>query len=182
MRKIFAAVIFMTVIIAAFSGCKKIIREIFQGIDADVPQFSVTLPVIPFVPPGEAAFPISQHFNLDSTVRAQTGGVYGAGDVSSVKVKQMIFALSNADTLNNLSNFESVRITISSDTKTDTVSVASITFPDTYASTVTYTPVNSPNLKPYLNGSVLNYVVYGKLRRITTKQLNVVINVTLRVE
>lgn len=170
-------------IVAGLSSCKKIIRNIFQGIDADVPEFSVTLPPIPLAPPFEIPFPrLSQSFNLDSAVRSNTGGVYGANDVSSVKVKQIVFALSNADSLNNLSNFESVRVTFASDTNTDTVTVASLTFPETYAAATTYTPVNSPELKPYLTGSTLYYYVYGKIRRITTKQLPLSIKVTLRVE
>ena len=183
MKKITVLVLAVMIIVAGSVGCKKIIRKIFQGIDADVPEFTVTLPIIPIAPPNEFFLgTLSQHFNLDSTVKANTGGVYGANDVSSVKVKQMIFNLSDADQLNNLSNFESARITFSSDIKTDTVTVASVTFPDTFASTYTYTPANSPDLKPYLNGSILYYNVFGKIRRITTKQLHMSIKVTLRVQ
>lgn len=183
MKKLSVYVLLVILIAAGISSCKKIIREIFQGIDADVPEFSVTLPPIPVALPFEVPFPrLSQHFNLDSAVKASTGGVYGANDVSSVKVKQIFFNLANADTLNNLSNFESVRVAFSSDTNTDTVTIASITFPETYSSTITYTPVNSPDLKPYLTGSILYYDVYGKIRRITTKPLQLSIKVTLRVE
>ena len=183
MRKYFFSVLIVAVIITALSGCKKIIRNLFQGIDAEVPPFSVTLPAVPFAPPVEVPLgSYSQHFNLDSTVRANTNNVYGANDVSSVKVKQMVFTLANPDTLNNISNFESARFTFSSNTKTDTVTVASITFPDTYAATYTYIPTNSPELKPYLNGTVLNYNAFGKLRRITSKQLIMNLHVTLRVQ
>lgn len=183
MRKILISVLVITAIFAGLPACKKIIRTLFQGIDADVPAFSVTLPAIPFAPPNEVPLgSFSQHFNLDSTVKANTNGVYGSNDVSSVKVKQITFTLSDPDSLNNISNFESVRFTFSSNTKIDTVTVASITFPDTYAATYIYTPVNSPELKPYLNGTVLNYNAYGKLRRITTKPLTLNLQVTLRVQ
>lgn len=183
MRKFFISVFIAAAIFAGLSGCKKIVRSIFQGIDADIPIFSVTLPPIPIAPPFEVPFPrISQQFNLDSTVRVNTNNVYGADDVSSVKVKQIVFSLSDPDTLNNISNFESARFIFSSNTKTDTVTVASINFPDTYTATYAYTPVNSPELKPYLNGSVLYYNVYGKLRRITTKPLTLSLQVTLRVQ
>lgn len=183
MRKLFIPVLIVALIIAVASGCKKIIRDIFQGIDADVPAFSVPIPAIPFAPPVELPLgSFSQQFNLDSTVRANTNNIYGAGDVSSVKVKQIVFTLSNPDTLNNISNFESARFTFSSNTKTDTITIASITFPDTYAATYTYTPVNSPELKPYLNGTILYYNAYGKLRRRTTKELTLNLLVTLRVQ
>lgn len=183
MRKNFISVLIITIIFAGLSACKKIIRDLFQGIDADVPAFSVPLPPIPFAPPNEISLgSFRQHFNLDSTVRANTNNVYGAGDVSSVKIKQIVFTLANPDTLNNISNFESARFTFSSNTKTDTVTVASVTFPDTYAATYTYTPVNSPELKPYLDGTILNYNAYGKLRRITTKVLTLNLQITLRVQ
>ena len=183
MRKVLISGLVVMILVVASAGCKKIIRNLFQGIDADVPKFTVTLPAVPLALPVEVSLgTYSQPFNLDSTVRANTGGVYGAGDVSSVKIKQIVFNLPNADSMNNVANFESARFTFSSDAKTDTVTVASITFPDVYASTYTYTPVSSPELKPYLNGSMLYYHVFGKLRRATTKELPLSILVTLRVE
>lgn len=182
MKKSVISVLMIMVLVAASVGCKKIIRNIFKGIDADIPEVSVTIPAIPVVLPFVIPIPLSQPFNLDSTVKANTGGVFGANDVSSVKVKQIVFNLTDADSLNNLSNFESVRVTFSSDVKTDTVTVASIVFPETYASTATYTPVNSPELKPYLTGSMLYYTIFGKIRRVTTKSLHLSIKVTLRVE
>jgi len=182
MKKSMIFVLIIMILVAASISCKKIIRNIFKGIDADVPEFSVTIPAIPIVLPIAIPIPLSQPFNLDSTVKANTGGVFGANDVTSVKVKQIVFNLSDADSLNNLSNFESVRVTFASDVKPDTVTVASIVFPETYASTTTYTPVNSPELKPYLTGSMLYYTIFGKIRRVTTKPLHLSIKVTLRVQ
>lgn len=171
------------IIVAGLFSCKKIIRKIFQGIDADIPVFTVTFPPIPYAPPNELSIgSFSQQFNLDSTIRANTGDVYGADDVSSVKIKQIVFDVENADEQNNISNFESARLTFSSNTKTDTVTIASITFPDTYATTYTYTPANSPELMPYLSGSILTYNAFGKIRRITTMPLTMNIRVTLRVQ
>jgi hypothetical protein len=182
MKKLLVPV-FIVMIVTGIYSCKKIVKKIFQGIDADVPVVSVTLPTIPIVIPNEVPFPtIIQRFNLDSSVKANTGGAFGADDVSSIKIKQIAFDLTNADSLNNISNFESVRVTFLSNANTDPVTVASITFPDTYASTHTYTPDNSPELKPYLNGSELIYNVYGKIRKITTKPLGLNIKVTLRVQ
>ncbi len=173
----------IVIIAAGLFSCKKIIKKIFQGIDADVPVVSVTLPAIPVVIPVEVPFPpIVQRFNLDSTVKANTAGAFGADDVSSIKITHLGFDVTNADSLNNISNFESVRVTFYSNANTTPVTIASIIFPDTYASTYTYTPDNSPELKPYLNGSELIYNVYGKIRKPTTKSLGLSIKVTLRVQ
>jgi hypothetical protein len=183
MKKWHVSVFVAMFAIAASFGCKKILRKIFQGIDADVPVFSVVIPPLPYVLPTEASFgTFQQHFNLDSAVRANTGDVYGANDISSVKVKQITFNLSNSDEENNISNFESAHLTFSSNTKPDTVTIASIIFPDTATTSYTFTPTNSPELKPYLTGSILYYNAFGKLRRITNKALNMSIQVTLRVQ
>ena len=183
MKKLFVPVLIAALIFAGLASCKKIIKKIFQGIDADVPVVSVTLPPIPIVLPVEVPFlPIAQRFDLDSTVRANTGGTFGAEDVSSIKIKQIVFDLSNADSLNNISNFESVRVTLKSNANPQTIEIAAITFPDTYAAAYTYKPDNSPELRPYLNGTELIYIVYGKLRKATTKSLGLSIKVTLRVQ
>src|SRR3954470_10581355 len=117
MKKWYVSVFVAMFVIAASFGCKKILRKIFQGIDADVPVFSVVIPPLPYVLPTEASFgTFQQHFNLDSAVRANTGDVYGANDISSVKVKQITFNLSNSDDQNNISNFESAHLTFSSNT------------------------------------------------------------------
>lgn len=183
MKKLFISAAIVIVVAAGSFSCKKIIRSIFQGVDADVPAFTVTVPALPYVFPNEVPFgTFSQNFNLDSAVKANTGGVYGANDISSVKVKRINFNLSNSDDLNNISNFESARLLFSSNTKSDTVTIASIVFPDTPSASYTYTPTNSPELKPYLTGSVLTYTAYGKLRKITTKSLGMTVLVTLRVQ
>ncbi|WP_018612633.1 hypothetical protein [Segetibacter koreensis] len=183
MRKLSISALIVTILFCGLSGCKKIIRNLFEGIDADVPKFSVTLPAIPYAPPNEVSLgSLSQKFNLDSAVRANTNNVYGANDVSSVKVKEIVFSLANPDDQNNISNFESARFTFSSNTKTDTVTIASVKFPDTYSATYTYVPDNNPELKPYLNGSVLTYNAFGKIRRVTTKPVTMNLQVTLRVQ
>lgn len=183
MKKILFFALIVSVLSGGVTGCKKIVKKVFQGIDTEIPEFTVTLPPIPYVFPGEAPIgTLTQPFNLDSTVKANTNGVFGADDVSSVKIKQIVFTLPTADQENNGANFESARITFASNSKADTVTVAAISFPDTFASTSTYVSVNSPELKPYLNGSELYYNIFGKMRRITTKNLPLKINVTLRVE
>ncbi|MCW3111570.1 MAG: hypothetical protein JWQ09_6076 [Segetibacter sp.] len=182
MKKIIGSVLLVMVIAAGVVGCKKIIKAIFPGLDVDAPTITVSLPAIPFVPPSEAHIAtFKQHFNLDSIVKAQTNGAFGATDVASVQVKQIAFNLLNADPQNNLANFESVRFTFSSTSTTSVAEVASIKFPDTFADSYTYTSTNPPELISYLSGNELTYDVYGKLRRITTKPLTLTVKVTLRV-
>lgn len=180
MKKLFAFAACIVMLLSVTS-CKKLISKIFQGFDAEVPTIQFTLPAISYVRPEEIpliTFP--QRFNLDSTIKANTEGAFGAGDVNSIKVKKIDFSISDADQNNNLSNFESVRFTLSSDAETNPVEIASATFPDTFATNYVYTsPASAPELRTYLNGSELYYTVYGKARRTTNKTLPLTIKVTL---
>jgi hypothetical protein len=188
MKKIILPVL-LTIMIAGLSvSCKKIISKVFNGFDADVPQVVVTIPYVP-LPPGTpvpatelSLGSLTQSFNLDSTIKANTAGAFGAGDVSSIKIKKMVFTLLDPDENNNLSNFESARLTFASNTSTEPLPIASFTFPDTYSATQTFNAdQNTPELKSYLTGSQLTYNVYGKIRRYTTKPLKLAVMVTLTV-
>lgn len=181
MKKLIAVATVAVFMLTIITSCKKLISKIFNGFDADVPTIQFTLPPIPFAPPQEIPLgTFTQRFNLDSTIKANTDSTFGADDVSSIKIKKIIFSLSNADQNNNLANFESARFTFSSNTQTNPLEIASATFPDTYASSYTYTsPASAPELKPFLTGTELYYHAYGKARRPTSKSLKLVIQVTL---
>jgi len=190
MKKVAGCFLLFTIITSL--ACHKIINTDFPGVDVDVPEVAFTIPAPPPLPPGTPVPPGEQTlgsfikgFNLDSAVKAKTSGQFGAGDVTSVKIKQIVFSMSNADEQNNFSNFESTRFTFASNAGTNTpeVEIASVTFPQTFTSTVTYTaPDNAPELRPYLNGTQLTFNVYGKLRKYTTKALPVSVLVTMKVK
>jgi hypothetical protein len=187
MRKVIGCVLLVLVIAAGITGCKKIINSIFPGVDADVPAITVNVPIINFSPYPVPANEIpvgtfTEAFNLDSIVRAKTGGSYGAGDVGTVQIKQINFSLANSDDQNNLSNFKSVRFTFTSNSRTDTANIGTINFPDSTMSAYTFIPTNSPDIRPYLNGSQITSNVYGQLRRYTNKALTMTVNITMKIK
>ncbi|MDB5224114.1 MAG: hypothetical protein JWN83_2781 [Chitinophagaceae bacterium] len=166
------------ILLITFFSCKKLASAIFGGFETSV-DFQVSIPAVPIVSPVE--LPLGQFyykFNLDSIVKAKTGGVYGANDVKSIKVKQFNVTITNADPLNNVSNFQSVRVTMQSNTNNTPLELFSITFPDTYAPSFT-APGNNAELLSYLKGSDIIYNMYGKNRRITTKSLTIILSVTI---
>jgi hypothetical protein len=181
MRKILIPVIVFLSILTAFTACRKIVAAVFGGTDINVPATEFTIPVLFAVTPNELLFgSYSQHINLDSAVKANTAGVFGINVVNSIKVKQVSMVIGNPDALNNFSNFETLRVTLTSDTQNTPVEFFAASFPDTYSSTYLFAPTNSPELLPYLGGSRITYNIYGKNRRITSKPLTVQVNVTLR--
>lgn len=183
MKKI-GALLSVLVLFTTITGCKKVIDKIFDGFDADVPAIEVKLPIIPLAPPQEIQIgSFTQRFNLDSTIKANSDNTFGAGDVKSIKVKSIQFSLLDADANNNVSNFESARFTFHSNANATPVQIASVNFPDVYATSFTYTSdANAPELKDYLKGNELTYTVFGKIRRTTSKTLPLSIQVTLTVK
>lgn len=183
MRKVFISIFASTILLAGFSSCKKLIAAVFGGTDVNVPEVQVTIPAVIAVTSNEISLgSFSFYFNLDSIVKANTAGVFGANAVNSIKVKQVKITITNADQFNNLANFQSARVTLQSNTNTTPAELFSVIFADTYASTYTYTPTNSPELLSYIKGSNISYTIYGKTRRTTNKPLTMVVAVTLRAD
>lgn len=179
MRKNLITLSAVFIMILASSGCKKIVAKIFGGFDTSV-DYQISIPIIPAVSPFQ--LPVGQYvykFNLDSVVRSQTAGIYNANDVKSIKAKQFNITITDADQLNNISNFQSVRVTIHSNTNNTPAELFSVTFPDIYATTFS-TPGNDAELLSYLKGSDITYTMYAKNRRITTKPLTIYLSVTIR--
>jgi hypothetical protein len=168
---------------AVLIGCKEIRAKLLPSFNVNIPAIKLTIPVLPFVsgkelPVGALKAPI----NMDSTIRANTSGAFGAGAVSSVKINTITFLVDNADEKNNLSNFENGRMRIFSDNDTSATDIAVITFPSTYTDSLTVTPVNSPDISNYLRGSELSYNIYWKNRKVTSKKLKLLIKVSLSVQ
>ena len=173
----------MLLVIAGITSCGKIVDKVFPGVDAKVPDIQLTIRIVPVVFSNEFSLgSFTTRINLDSTIRANTAGVFGIGIVSSIKVKEIVINLPNADNLNNLANFETARVTFTAPNNSAPLTVAALNFPDTYAATSTHTPTDSPELLDYLKGSEVTYTVYGRARRTTTKALNMTVSVTVRVK
>ncbi|CAN5162099.1 hypothetical protein BH09BAC2_BH09BAC2_13980 [soil metagenome] len=175
-------IIILFSIVAMIFGCKKLVKAVFTGADVNAPTVQITIPVIPLTTGSEINLgTYSASFNLDSSVKAKTGGLFGADILTSIKIKQVTITNTNADDLNNLSNFEYVRVALYSDNNPTVINALTINSTDTYASTITVNPTDSPDLLPYLQGSRITYTVYGKNRRPTTKPLDFTINILVRV-
>ena len=183
MKKVIISSFTILIVIALFTSCKKIIAKVFGGTDINVPEVQVTIPAVIALSPNELSLgTFSYNFNLDSIVKANTAGVFGANAVNSVKIKQAVINILNADQLNNFANFKTVRVTLQSNNNTTPVDIISAGFADTYATTFTYVPTNSPELISYLKGSNISYTVYGSLRRTTNKPLTLSLSLTLRAD
>ena len=182
MKKFCATSILAAIVLFSIS-CKKALESFFPGLDVKVPDMQVTIPAIPIAPNDEFALgSFTTHFNLDSAIRANTSNVFTINSVSSMKVKEMVATISNGNVNNNLSNFESGRILVSSNANANEAALASFLFPVTETYSYAADTNNSPDILGYYKGTEITYRLFGKLRKPTTTQLNLTISTTITVK
>src|SRR5664279_4735957 len=183
MKKLVMNFIIAGAILVNLSSCKKFIAAVYGGSDVTVPEFKMKVPQIYIVPAQEIPMgSYSFYFNLDSTVKANTGGIFGANSVNSIKIKKITIKILNPDANDNLANIDSVRVMLQSSINNTPIELFNIGFPDTYADTYDYTTTNSPELVTYLKGNTITYNVYGIMRRVTNKALSLAVDATLRAD
>lgn len=161
-------------------SCDKIKDKIFDAFTAQGADVNFTVPPIADTTTMGTLGSQTVYFNLDSTVQAVTDDAFSLEDVNSVTADEITLTINNPDSANNMSNFESGSISFYSNTNTTPV-VYNFTVPDQYATTFSV-PVNNTNLKPYMTGNNFTYTINGKLRRPTTKSLDVNANIKFDVD
>jgi hypothetical protein len=176
-----AVIFFMAaVIVIAAASCKKIVDTFFSGEDFTLPTLRMTVPAILIADSTQEiqAGSFTTHINVDSTIKANTNGVFGINSISTVTVKQVTVNITNADGSNNLSAFKSFRLTIASNTKATVADMVNISFPANVTNTYTVTP-GGPNIVDYLHGTTISNTAYGTVRKTTARALKLEVRITL---
>jgi len=171
------------VLLLLFTGfaCKDVREKLLPSFTVNIPPIQLAIPPIPLVlkqeiPVGALKTPI----NLDSTIKARTANMFGADAVHSVKVSKVVLNINNADANNNLSNFQSARIRIFSDTSFTDIAV--ITFPTIPADRLEVRPPQQVDISSYLKGKFLSYNLYWQNRKATTRRLKLNVTISLDVQ
>lgn len=181
MKKHLAIILLAAVLLSGLVSCKKIVDTFFAGETFTMPAITMTIPIIPIADSTQefSGGSFTTYINVDSTIKANTSGVFNINSISTVTVKQVSVTLTNADEINNVSAFKSFRITISSNTNATVANMVTVNIPASAAGSYTYTPTNPANIVDYLKGTNINNAVYGTARKTTTKALNVKVVITL---
>ncbi|MBD0333322.1 MAG: hypothetical protein ICV66_11770 [Chitinophagaceae bacterium] len=179
-KKTYLLLTLMCVVSAvAFSSCEKIKEKIFESFTAKGADFQFTIPVIPSTT--EAAIGSSNiNLNVDSTIKSATNGLFDLDILKAVNAEEVTLSLQNPDQDNNLANFESLKVKVSSNNGSNSVIIASMTNPDTYSESVKLNADNSKQLIDYLKTAPVKYEIIGKARRVTTKPLSAQLVVKLK--
>lgn len=172
-------VAFLGVCILALTvvACKKkdeIVKKLFQAFTTQTFTVPFEVPVITLAPLSidSVAYP-GEPMNLDSIVRAESDGAFSLDDVTAVYLDELKISLTNADTANNLANFEKLKLTLKSvDPSVGEVEVCNTTIPDEYASERSLPIYDDRDLKPILASRGIIYLTGVSARRNTSKVLN----------
>lgn len=153
--------------IAILPSCTRIANLLTANVAMQTESVNVTIPVTTGVNGVISVGPESNKYNVDSLIQAQTAGQFNASNINSVKLKSVIFTLSNSNTMNNFANFESVSATFYSNTDNTPYTVSIPSNPDITTNTLMLPVDTARELKSYI-GNEFFYTVEGKLRRPTT--------------
>ena len=165
-----------------FLSCKKLISKLFPSFDTTVSNIQIAVPPIPFSNISGSVGLQTIYYNLDSTIKANTGGVFGASDVSSITLKSIVITLQNGDPINNFANFESLGVNLSSNSNGTPVTIATAAIPDVPTYNLTMDVSSNLNILSYFQGNQITYDVFGKMRRATYHELDGLATITVTVK
>jgi hypothetical protein len=157
--------------IVGFSSCDKLKDLAKVNFDMDNADGEFSIPIITSI--GEQNLGTDDFYmNIDSTIKAQNSEV-GSANIKEVKIKSCELSLTNGDSKNNFSAFESCTLEIKSNAKSTFVKMAGTSSnPDVEAQTINLPVESTLDLKDYfVNGSQFTYRITAKTRKKTDKEL-----------
>ncbi len=178
MKKLFLS-FSVAALVLGMSSCEKVKDKVFPSFETDGGTILVEVPVVTNTTTEAEMDATTVSFNLDSTIKANTDGNFSLSNASSVKISTVTLTVLNGDQENNISNFESAKISVSSNSNPTPVVIAFATLADVNQPAVING--NGAELKGYLQGNQITYKISGKARRATTKELQAAISFTLKV-
>ncbi len=163
-----------------FASCDKVKDAIKINFDASSSDIRFTIP--PIEESGEATLADNNvYLNIDSLIKSQSDEI-GVENIKSVNIKECIITLENGDSINHFGIFESCKIELASDTKTELVTIAEINDnPETESFSMNMPIKSDVNLAEYFHAKNYTYKLIGKTRRGTTIELQCNVSATYNI-
>jgi len=176
MRKqyVTTALLFATISIAviSFQSCTKTAQALKYNLKMKTGSVHFIIPASTFTVGNNMYGPVSNSYNVDSFIKAQTGTLLGIDNISSVKVASCTLTLDDPDTTSkNFGNFESCYAEFYSDKYPSPFQVSDMNIPDADTRSINMSVDTSAELKSYI-GTQYTYTLYGKLRRPAPKDMH----------
>lgn len=181
MKRIFFILSGLVALSAAFSSCTS--NNLAQKLHFDLGMQPISVNItIPAANDTSAGVTVNGYtaYNVDSFIRAQTGGNLGASNIQSVKLKAVTMTLNNATPTANFQDFESCSASFYSNSNSQPYSISIPSNPDTYSEMLSLPVDQNAELKSYL-GNQFTYTVSGKLRHPVKSQLSCTVTFTFDV-
>ncbi len=184
MRKSIYAILSAVAIVAVVASCnvKDTIKNAIKvSFTTDAVEGQFTVPPITNTSTEQSLGALTYNLNLDSTIKAETNNEFSISDINTVKLQSAVASIQNPDSANNVANFESAILRLTSSNAPE-INLQIDNILDTYATKFVFPVADLPNLQGYLSGGNYTYELRGKLRRPTTKDLTVNLRVGILVE
>lgn len=162
------------------TACEKVEKALFKPFESPL-NFEVTIPVISSTTAEQNMGQTQVRYNLDSVIKKNTENVFGADIVGAMYINQIGIQLLDNSAGNNLSNFDYVKLSVSTGGGTPAV-LGPYNVPAGSTSNASFTVSNSPNIKPFFSGSTVTFTMNGKANKATTQALRARISATIRFE
>ncbi|MBS1584542.1 MAG: hypothetical protein JSS82_03165 [Bacteroidetes bacterium] len=155
---------------ALFSACNKVIDGVGVNIGMQSSTVDFTIPVITST--NDTSFvAFNSHLDIDSIIRANSQ--FSANNIKSAKLESVTVSFENGDEVNNFGALQNYKVLFASNNKPDMITVAqNDNNPDDHSSEISLPVVTGQELKDYFKATEFSYIIQGRMRRATTKELN----------
>jgi len=179
----FATIALGALTFAQSCSVSEVVNYVFPGFTYNADAVEFTIPIVDSAGTTFASFDsVKVELNLEDALRENTNGNISISDADKIYIESVRLDLTDADNENNWANFTDVNMMMASNTATTVVEMAKATIPDTYDESIDGTVDQSVSMKEYVKGNTIYYVIYGKSRRATNKELHGKAYVSFRVE
>lgn len=143
-------------------------------------NLSLRIPMIMGSGDNDSVTSFYHKMNMDSFVKSY--GKYDTSSIRSVKLQSCTLRITDGDTANNMRNFHTTNIGLTSGSNRNIFRIAAFTdIVDTNAYTITIPTSYDPNLASFYKADSVRYRLYGNFRRGTKKDLNCVADLKFEV-
>jgi len=174
---------FLAALITSFlfyTSCSKIDDSTELNIVISPDTIVYTIPTISSLDTGYNIASIPLRLNLDSMIKLQNKR-FSAADIQSIKLNSFRMNLVEKDTAYTFANFQNLSLTLRGNGETSR-QLASSNFPDSKVKVLTIPITDTDNnLKTTTSGGLVNIILKGQVRRVTTKPYVIKSTATFRV-
>ena len=180
-RILFASALAVTCIaLASLQSCTKLAKNLQYDLDMQTASVNIVLPPSTDTV-GSASGTQTNHYNIDSFIKANTANVLGLSNITSVKIKSVTLTLNNATAAQNFANFRSCYGSVYSTGNTTPYVLTVANNPDVFASTLSLPVDTTADLRSYMNGNDFTYSLGGSLRRATTDSVRCTVQFAFKI-